>query len=218
LENNPQVVSILNDLIDRYPALIECKGDILQAYHYLSNSFHHQGKLLVCGNGGSAADSEHIVGELLKGFLLPRKINERFRNKLAKMYPEDGMELSGKIQEALPAISLTGQTPFFTAFANDVSPDTVFAQQVYALGHKEDTLIAISTSGNSKNVLNAVKIARTVGMKTIGLTGKTGGSLKELCDTSICVPATQTHRIQEMHLPVYHALCAMLEAEFFFTP
>ena len=168
MEWKPQVENIYKDLFRNYPALKECKEDILLSFQLMRDCYNQKGKLLICGNGGSAADSEHIVGELLKGFLQQRRVNDRFLNKLVNMFPKDGLELGKKIQEALPAISLTGQSAFSTAFSNDVSPDTVFAQQVYALGLEQDILLAISTTGNSKNVLNAVKISRAIGMKSIG--------------------------------------------------
>jgi phosphoheptose isomerase len=218
LEWKSQVEYIYKELFNNYPALKECKEDILLSFQLMRDCYNHKGKLLICGNGGSAADSEHIVGELLKGFLQQRRVNERFVNKLVNLFPKDGLELGKNIQEALPAISLIGQSAFSTAFSNDVSPDTVFAQQVYALGQEQDILFAISTTGNSQNVLNAVKISRAIGMKSIGLTGRDGGEMKNLCDVAVCVPGTQTFRIQEFHLPVYHALCAMLEAEFFPNP
>jgi D-sedoheptulose 7-phosphate isomerase len=218
LEWKPRVESIYEELFRNYPPLKNCREDFLLSFQLIRDSYNQKGKLLICGNGGSAADSEHIVGELLKGFLQQRRVNERFLNRLVNLFPKDGLELGKKIQEALPAISLTGQSAFFSAFSNDVSPDTVFAQQVYALGMEQDILLAISTTGNSKNVLNAVKISRVIGMKSIGLTGQDGGEMKKLCHVAICVPGTQTFRIQELHLPVYHALCAMLEAEFFSNP
>ena len=218
MEWKPRVESIYEELFSNYPTLKNCKEDILLSFQLIRDCYNQKGKLLVCGNGGSAADSEHIVGELLKGFLQQRRINERFLNKLVNLFPNDGLELGKKIQEALPAISLTGQSAFSTAFSNDVSPVTVFAQQVYAFGLEQDILFAISTTGNSQNVLNAIKISRVIGMKSIGLTGQEGGAMKKLCDVAICVPGTQTFRIQELHLPVYHAICAMLEAEFFPNP
>jgi D-sedoheptulose 7-phosphate isomerase len=181
----------------------------------MQNCFSNKGKILICGNGGSAADADHIVGELLKGFHEVRPIDDRFLKKLISFYPSDGLDLGQKIQEALPAISLTGHPAFSTAFANDVSPDNIFAQQVYALGIEGDILIAISTSGNSRNIINAIKISRAKSMKSISLTGHSGGEIKKLSDISICVPGTQADRIQELHRPVYHAICAMLEAEFF---
>lgn len=215
LEIKTNVEKIFEELFVNYPALKTCEVDILYSFFVLKECFYQKGKLLICGNGGSAADAEHIVGELLKGFRDPRPIKEEFMIKLKTMFPSEGLELSHKIQEALPAISLTGQSAFSTAFANDVSPDTIFAQQVYALGSKKDILIGISTSGNSKNVINAIKIAQAIGMKSIGLTGQSGGEIKKLTNIAICVPGNQTHRIQELHMPVYHTLCAMLEAEFF---
>ena len=213
----PQVEKIYEELFVNYPSLNACKEDILSSFQLIRDCYQQKGKVLICGNGGSAADAEHIVGELLKGFLEQRHVNEIFLNKLVNLFPIDGLDLGQKIQEALPAISLTGQSAFSTAFANDVSPDTIFAQQVFALGLEQDLLIGISTSGNSKNVINAIKISRAIGMKSIGLTGQSGGELKKLCNIAICVPGTQTYRIQELHLPVYHTLCAMLEAEFFFS-
>jgi D-sedoheptulose 7-phosphate isomerase len=215
MELNPKIEQIYRELFIEYPLLNECKNDILDSFQLLKNCFDHKGKILICGNGGSAADAEHIVGELLKGFIEPRPINEDFLYKLKALYPKDALDLGRKIQEAFPAISLVGQTAFSTAFANDVSPDTIFAQQVYALGLEQDVLWGISTSGNSRNVINAIKISRAIGMKSIGLTGHSGGEIKRLCDIAICVPGIKTYRIQELHMPVYHALCAMLEAEFF---
>ena len=206
---------MFEELFMNYPVLKVCKEDIYESYLTLKNCYYQSGKVLICGNGGSAADADHIVGELMKGFHNPRRVNEKFLNKLISLYPEDGLELGQKIQEALPALSLTGQAAFITAFTNDVSAETTFAQQVYALGLKQDVLLGITTSGNSTNVINAMKIAQAIGMKTIGLTGQTGGELKKFSSITICVPGTQTDRIQELHLPVYHTICAMLEAEFF---
>jgi len=211
----PQVEQIYEELFVNYPLIEECKKAIHDSFTVMKDSYYQKGKILICGNGGSAADAEHIVGELLKGFREPRPVDEKFLYKLRTLYRNDGEDLGRKIQEALPAISLTGQSAFSTAFANDVSPDTIFAQQVYALGLQQDVLIGISTSGNSKNVINAIKIAHAIGMKSIGLTGHSGGEIMKLCTVTICVPGTQTHRIQELHTPVYHTLCAMLEAEFF---
>lgn len=212
---NPQVEHIYNELFINYPTLDACKDDIRIAFILMKKCYTNNGKLLICGNGGSAADADHIVAELMKGFHELRPIDDRFLTKLKTLYPTDGDNLGQKIQEALPAISLTGHVAFTTAFTNDVSPETVFAQQVYALGLEQDILIAISTSGNSRNIINAIKISRAKGMKSISLTGKTGGEIKKLSDIAICVPDSQTDRIQELHRPVYHALCAMLEAEFF---
>ena len=179
-----------------------------QSLSVLEESFRNGGKLLICGNGGSAADSDHIVGELMKGFKKQRPVPADMREKL-------GEDLADHLQGALPAISLAGHAALSTAFLNDVAPDMVFAQQVYGYGNENDVLLAITTSGNSGNVLHAVKVAQAKNMKTIGLTGPKGGKLKEAADTCICVPGSCTADIQELHLPVYHALCAMLEERFF---
>jgi D-sedoheptulose 7-phosphate isomerase len=171
--------------------------------------------VLICGNGGSAADSEHIVGELMKGFKLKRPIPQTARAALARLFPEKGADLADHLQGALPAISLTGHPALSSAFANDVRADMVYAQQVYGYGRPGDMLIALSTSGNSTNILNAAKIAKAFGMAVLGMTGQGGGKLSELSDVCIRVPAEETYRVQELKLPVYHALCAMLEEEFF---
>lgn len=187
----------------------------MEAFGLARDTFRRGGKLLVCGNGGSAADSEHIVGELMKGFLLRREISEDQRSALVSAYPDSGEYLAEGLQGALPAISLVSHSALIHAYANDVAADMVFAQQVWGYGQEEDTLLGITTSGNSANVVNAVKVARVMGLHTIGLTGKDGGRLAELCDVMICAPAIATQVVQEYHLPIYHALCAMLEMEFF---
>ena len=206
LEENIQ--KQINVLIERYPQIDNCKKEIEEAYLVLEESYANGNKLLVAGNGGSAADSEHIVGELMKGFKKQRPVPADMREKL-------GENLADHLQGALPAISLAGHAALSTAFLNDVAPDMVFAQQVYGYGNENDVLLAITTSGNSGNVLHAVKVAQAKNMKTIGLTGPKGGKLKEAADTCICVPGSCTADIQELHLPVYHALCAMLEERFF---
>lgn len=200
-------MSELERLLERYPKLEGCREDILKAFLAMEDTFKKGGKLLICGNGGSAADSDHIVGELMKGFRKKCPLSQEKREKLGS--------LSDHLQEALPAISLTGHQALSTAFLNDVAPDMVFAQQVYGYGRKNDSLLAITTSGNSENVLNAVKVAKALELKVIGLTGPQGGELKKLADICICVPGESTADIQELHLPVYHALCAMLEDAFF---
>ena len=197
----------LERVLERYPDLKDCREDIQDAYEKLKETYEKDGKLLVCGNGGSAADSEHIVGELMKGFKKQRPLPASEKEKLG--------DLAEYLQQALPAIALTGHSALSTAFMNDVAPGMVFAQQVYGYGREGDCLIAITTSGNSKNVLNEVKVAKAKNMKVIGLTGPAGGELKELADTCICVPGSCTADIQERHLPVYHGLCAMLEDAFF---
>ena len=206
---------IVENLFTRYPDLIGQKENMLNALTGLIKTYRNGGKLLVCGNGGSAADAEHIVGELMKGFLLPRPLSDKLKEKLAANFPVTADYLSNNLQMALPAVSLVGQTALNTAFANDQAPDLTFAQQVLGLGLPDDTLLAISTSGNSANVLYAVQIAQVKGMFTIGLTGKTGGKLANLADITIISPAAETYLIQEHHLPIYHTLCAALEHEFF---
>ena len=167
------------------------------------------GKILLCGNGGSAADSEHIAGELLKGFLTKRTPNDRELTGLSLALGSE--ELAGKLQRGIPAIPLPSMSAAISAFSNDVDPELVYAQLVYALGKKGDVLIGLSTSGNSKNVVHAIKIAKSLGIKTIALTGRDGGELKNIADVTIRVPATETYKVQEYHLPIYHAICAEAE-------
>ena len=193
------------DLFERYPQLNICKNDIENALSLMIDTYKKGGKILVCGNGGSSADADHIVGELMKGFLKSRKVTD-------ERIPQ---ELREKLQGALPAISLSAHTSLMTATINDNDADMVFAQQVYGYAKDNDLLIAISTSGNSKNVVNAVKVAKSLGIKTIALTGETGGELKQLADVTICAPSTETYKIQEYHLPIYHYLCASVENEIF---
>jgi D-sedoheptulose 7-phosphate isomerase len=205
----------IRQLIFSYPGLDVCAADIEAAYNVLRDCYRGGGKVLTCGNGGSAADAEHIVGELTKGYLLKRPVPEDVRTKLAAISSEDGDYLADHLQGGLPAISLVSQTSLLSAIANDTAADMVYAQQVYAYGREGDALIGISTSGNSTNVLRAMQIARALGLRTIGLTGRTGGKLKPLCDVCIRVPANDTTLVQERHLPIFHVLCAMLEEEFF---
>jgi phosphoheptose isomerase len=209
------VKAIFENLFVQYPQLDVCRDNIEKAFRILKACYDQGGKVLVCGNGGSASDSEHIVGELMKGFMLKRKIKEAHRLQLSTAFPEDGEYLADHMQGALSAISLVSQSGLSTAFINDVAADMVFAQQVYGYAKKGDVLIGLSTSGNSKNVINAIKVAKTFETHTIGFTGEHGGKMKELCDAVIAVPAAATYRVQEYHLPVYHALCAMIEAEYF---
>ncbi len=197
----------LTHLIERYPALAQMRGAIEQAYRLLEECYEKGGKLLVCGNGGSAADSDHIVGELMKGFYKQRMLPTEER----KRFGEQGEKLQG----ALPAIALTQHGALSTAFLNDVDPAMVFAQQVYGYGQGGDVFLGLSTSGNSANVVLAAKVAAAKGMKVITMTGRNGGKLKELSDVCMIVPAQVTADIQEYHLPVYHTLCAMLEEHFF---
>lgn len=211
----------LDTLITRYPALQVCAADIRAAIEALIVSYRAGGKLIVCGNGGSAADAEHIVGELMKGFLLPRHLGADMGARLHAVCDADDPQtvdyLMQNLQGTLPAISLPSQLAISTAFSNDQAPDLTFAQQVLGLGKPEDVLLGITTSGNSKNVLYALRIARALGMKTIALTGASGGKCAagSYADNTIKAPADETYKIQEYHLPIYHTLCIAVEEEFF---
>ncbi len=205
----------LEELIERYPVLASVKEEINKSYEILEACYANGGKLLVAGNGGSCADSEHIVGELMKGFVKRREVPDEFARKLKNVDPERGAMLADKLQGGLPAIALTGHAGLSTAFLNDVDGDLIFAQQTYGYGRPGDVLLGISTSGNSKNVMYAMTAAKAIGMKTIGLAGKDGGELKKAADVAIVVPENETFKIQELHLPIYHALCLMLEERFF---
>lgn len=202
-------------LIERYPVLSACKEDIIKAYDIMEESYAKHGKLLVCGNGGSAADAEHIVGELMKGFKNPRKLSDKQASALKDVDEELGTILAENLQGAMPAIALDGHPGLTTAYINDCEPLLCFAQQVNGFGNVEDVLLGISTSGNSKNVLFAAIVAKAKGMKVIGLTGQKENKLEKFADACIHVPETETYMIQELHLPVYHALCLMLEDHFF---
>ena len=205
----------VDDLVSRYPALAVCKEDIVAAVEAICGSYRGGHKLIACGNGGSASDAEHIVGELMKGFLLPRKLDSAMHAKMKKLCPDEAEYFMENLQGALPALSLVNQVSLNTAFANDQAPDLSFAQQILGMGNEGDVLLAISTSGNSTNVIYAVRMARVKGVKSVALTGETGGKLKGMADICICVPERETYRIQEYHLPVYHTLCIAVENEFF---
>ena len=187
----------------------------MNAYNLLEEAYRNGCKLLVCGNGGSASDSEHIVGELMKEFKLKRKVYSDHATVLKEIDPELGQTLAEHLQGALPAISLTGHSSLQTAYMNDAVPELVFAQQVNGYGKPGDVFLGISTSGNSKNVLYAAVNAKAKGLKVIGLTGAKGSKLMKYADVCIRVPETETYKIQEYHLPVYHCLCLMLEEKFF---
>ena len=202
-------------LVNRYPVLNSVKDEIVEAYFLLVESYKNEGNLLIAGNGGSAADAEHIVGELMKGFKLPRKLNENFTDKLISENEELGTVLAESLQGALPAIALDGHPALSTAYMNDCEPLLCFAQQVNGYGKVGDVFLGISTSGNSKNILYAATTAHAKGMKVIGLTGAKDSKLTQMSDVCIKVPQTETYMIQELHLPVYHCLCLMLEDEFF---
>jgi D-sedoheptulose 7-phosphate isomerase len=201
--------------MEKQPDLAPCVPDIQAAFKALDYCFARGGKVLICGNGGSAADSEHIVGELMKGYLLPRILPATVQQKLITAWPQNGSYLAHHLQGALPAISLVSQTALLTAYANDVAADMAFAQQVYGYGREGDVVLGISTSGHSRNVVYALQVGRALGLRTIGLTGRQGGEMKGVCDVAICVPREPTAEIQQGHMVIYHALCAMLEATFF---
>jgi D-sedoheptulose 7-phosphate isomerase len=205
------------ELIRRYPALSVCEADLLAAVEVICDSYRAGHKLIVCGNGGSASDAEHIVGELMKGFLLPRKLGKDMEAKMREVCPDEADYFMENLQGALPAMSMVNQVALNTAFANDQAPDLSFAQQLLGMGDAGDVLVAISTSGNSTNVIYALQMAKVKGVKTVALTGKSGGKIKSrsLADVCICVPDDETFRIQELHLPVYHMLCIAAENEFF---
>jgi len=205
---------IYDELFERYAILESIKGNVLNAFEMIKSTYENKGVLYCAGNGGSSADSEHIVGELLKSFKRKREIDEKTAKGLLE-YGESGEYLLSKLEGALPAVSLISQTGILTAFANDKSWDTAIAQQLYGLGKKGDCLLVLSTSGNSKNCVYAVLVAKAKGLSSIALTGAGGGKLKAVADCTIAVPETETYRIQELHLPIYHCLCAMLEEEFF---
>lgn len=198
----------LSRLLQRIPALNPCLQDIERAYETMRASLASGGKLLICGNGGSGADAEHWAGELLKGFGSRRPIGGDLLCRL-------GEDLAGQLQGALPVIPLTGFLGLSTAWQNDCNPDYVYAQLTLGLGRPGDTLIGISTSGNSKNVALALETARKLGLSTVALTGEGGGKAAQLAETAVRVPSCETYIIQEYHLPIYHTLCLMLESEFF---
>ncbi len=204
-----------DELIKRYPVLLTVKDDINAFYEILKECYDNGGKLLIAGNGGSCADAEHIVGELMKGFCKRRAVSDEFREKLIEADSENGEEIAGKLQGGLPAMALSNHQALNTAFANDVDADFYYAQQVYGYGKKGDVFLGISTSGNAKNIMYAAAVAKAKGMKVLGLTGKTGGRLAKAADVSIIVPEEETYKIQELHLPIYHAICLMLEDTYF---
>lgn len=202
-------------LIERYPTLAQLKTPLVDCVELLKSAFENGDKLLACGNGGSAADSLHIVGELMKDFRMARPLPAELTANLRAQFPDEADYYAGNLQGALPVISLVSEISLTTAYGNDRASDLAFAQQVIGYGKPGDVLLAISTSGNSANVLHAVRIAKAMGLKIVSLTGETGGKLKELSDILINVPSKVTYQIQELHLPVYHMLCLALETELF---
>ena len=205
----------IDDLIGRYPVLSVCKDDLRAAVEAICESYRAGHKLIACGNGGSASDAEHIVGELMKGFLMPRKLDQAMADKMQQVCPDEADYFMKTLQGALPALSMVNQVALNTAFANDQAPDLSFAQQLLGMGDAGDVLLGISTSGNSTNVLYAADMAKVKGVKMIALTGETGGKLRDKADICICVPSRETYKIQEYHLPIYHMLCIAAENEFF---
>lgn len=206
---------MLDELIKRYPILERVREDIEAVYGILERCYENGGKLLIAGNGGSAADAEHIVGELMKGFVKRRPVTEEMKEALEKADPVRGKELSEKLQGGLPAIALVDHAALSTAFANDVDGMLSYAQQVNGYGKPGDVFLGISTSGNAENVMYAAVTAKAKGMQVVGLTGKDGGKLVGIADAAVIVPEMETYKIQELHLPVYHALCLMLEHRFY---
>ena len=208
----PSTLRYLDELSERYPALGAQRAAVLAIAEHLIACHRRGGKLLLCGNGGSAADSEHIVGELVKAFVLPRRLPEEHIQRLARIGEE---ALAARLQQGIAAIALTANSALATAILNDVDPYAVFAQQVYVYGRPGDLLLGLSTSGNSRNVLNALKVARAFGLTTLGLTGEKPAAIDALCDVVIKVPATEPYKVQEFHLPIFHAVCLMAEQELF---
>ena len=210
----------IETLLQNHPALTACRDAVESARDLLTDTYRAGGKLLLCGNGGSAADCDHIAGELLKGFLSHRPLSEEDCLALAESLPDGEADpdlylLAGQLQGGLPAVSLPAQTAALTAVCNDTDPALIFAQLTWALGQAEDTLVCLSTSGNSRNVVLAAKAAKTKGLRVLALTGENDSKLSELADVTVQVPATETYRVQEYHLPVYHYLCAAVEEAFF---
>ena len=202
-------------LMERYPALKPVKQNIIDAYLIMEECYRHDGKMLIAGNGGSAADAEHIAGELMKRFRTPRPVTPEMAEKLMMIDPIRGKNLVNNLERSLMAIPLVAHEALSTAYINDVDGLGVFAQQLFGFGRPGDVFLGISTSGNSKNVLSATVVARALGIKVIGLTGAKGGELADVADVTVRVPETETYMIQELHLPVYHCWCLMLEDRFF---
>lgn len=206
---------IIKNLIERYPALAAVERNIRDAAESLILCYQQKGKVLICGNGGSCSDSDHIAGEFMKGFESNRPLESSLKMKLSAISGDEGNYLAEKLQQGLPAISLAAHNALITAIANDIDASLIFAQQIIGYGNPKDILIAISSSGNSQNVVNALITAKAKGMATIGLTGESGGKMKTFCDILINVPEKKTSAVQELHLPVYHALCQIVEDHFF---
>ncbi|HAF86449.1 MAG TPA: phosphoheptose isomerase [Sphaerochaeta sp.] len=202
----------LQELLQRYPQLSSIKAELSEAADLLRQSVSDKGKILVCGNGGSSSDADHIVGELMKRFIKDRPIAQELQESLKKVDPEKGAMLASSLEGSIPAICLSAHTALSTAFGNDVDSSISYAQQVNGYGASGDVFWGLSTSGNAKNVLNAAIVAKAKGLKVLGMTGESGGLLKDLCDVCIRVPERETFKVQELHLPIYHWLCIYLES------
>lgn len=211
MTNNPHI----NDLLKRYKQLNSVEEAIYSSLKIIIETYENGGKILICGNGGSAADADHMVGELMKSFENKRPLNKEIKTNLSKISNERGNLLAEKLQVGLPAISLSAHSALFLAIANDIDYDSVFAQQVIGYGNPRDILIGFSCSGNSQNVIDAMITAKALGLTTIGFTGKSGGQLKEFCNINLNVPETNISRAQELHVPIYHTLCRIIEEYFF---
>jgi phosphoheptose isomerase len=216
--SGPSASDPIAALVERRPDLRDCVGALEEAIDLVTRSIRSGGKLLVCGNGGSASDSEHLVADLMKGFVDARPLPVADRERLAAISGESAAELVKILQGAVPAIALGSNGALTTAVANDLSFDAVFAQQVYGLGRPGDVLLAISTTGNSRSVVFAAYVARLREMSVIVLTGRDGGELAQVADVAIRVPADRVYEVQELHLPVYHTLALALEQELFDLP
>jgi len=201
----------IEDLVKRYPNLEKCSDTILNSYLILKKAALSNNKILVCGNGGSSADSDHIVGELMKSFVKKRKINENLQSEIEKLAPEVATLINENLEDTVTAINLSQHTALTTAFSNDVNSSLIFAQQIIGYGNANDVLICITSSGNSKNIVYASIVAKAKGMKVIGLTGSKDGDVDKYCDVVIKVPEEETYKVQELHLPIYHSLCLMIE-------
>ena len=211
----PKLVKHIDLLVARYPKLEAVRQEIIDSYLLMEESYENGGKLLIAGNGGSAADSEHIAGELMKRFKILRPVSKEYAEKLKEVDPVRGAELSKNLECSLMAIPLVAHEALTTAYINDVDGLGVFAQQLFGYGREGDVFLGISTSGNSKNILNATVVARASGIKVVGLTGAKGGELAKVADVAVKAPETETYMIQEVHLPIYHCWCLMLEDHFF---
>lgn len=215
LNCNIEIMKIRKHLFEKSGGLAHLEEPVKQAIQIIVDSFRKEGKVMICGNGGSSADGDHIAGELMKAFEISRPLNQSVRENLINNYGERGEMLAASLQQGLPAVSLSANSALITAISNDLGGDYIFAQQVAGYGKQGDVLLAISTSGNSQNVVDAILTAKAIGMFVVGLTGEGGGEMKNLCDVLIHVPADKTAEIQEYHLPVYHYMCRSIEMELF---